>query len=133
MKRRPVIGETLFVVCLGYRRGPDRDAQPLIPCKVAKVGTKFFTVGTDEYPRGFTATFRLDDWREKTEYTPMHYLYSSAQERADEIERRRVWEVLRQIFSGGLGSTDRSKSIRLETLIDIENLIVNEKDDPQNP
>lgn len=101
----------------------------MIPAVVSKVGTKYFSIETDA-PHNFTATFRIDDWRERTEYQPLHYLYSSEQERADEIERKRVWEFLRQTFSGYLGSTDLSKSIRLETLIDIENLIVNEKSDP---
>src|SRR6185436_15219426 len=111
MKPRPVVGDKLFVVSVGYRRGPDRDAQPLIPATVTKVGTKYFSIVTNEH-HDFTATFRIDDWREKTEYQPLHYLYSSEQERADEIERRRVWEFLRQTFSGCIGSTDKSKSLR---------------------
>lgn len=133
MKPRPSVGDKLFIVSLGYRRGPERDKQPLIPCKVSKVGTKFFTIETADAPHGYTATFQLDGWREKTDFQPLHYLYSSEQERADEIERRRVWEVLRQIFSGGIGSTDRSKSIRLETLLEIEGIIINEKSDPSDP
>lgn len=129
MKTKPAVGDKLFVMSVGYRRGPAADDTPLIPATVTKVGTKYFVVESDG-PHGWIATFRLGDWREKTEFTPLHFLYSSPQERADELERKRVWEVLRNIFSHWLGSTDRSKSIRLETLLEIEGLIVNEKHDP---
>ena len=95
MKKKPTVGQILFSLNAGNaaRNVP----QVLTPVKVTKVGNKYFTTG-----EGYAATqFHIDDWCEKTEYTPDHQLYESEQEYADENEAREICKRIEACFNIG--------------------------------
>lgn len=92
MKRKPVVGETLWMVVHGYGQKAKEPRQ----VNVISVGKKYFKV---VYPGSVVGMeFCLDGWVEKTEYTPDSFLYESLQEIEDEKEWDRLANELRQFF-----------------------------------
>ena len=98
MKRKPIIGETLFDLNVGNaaRRG---HAQILTPVKVKAVGLKYFTCAPSEGRYQPETTYYLKDWKEKTECCRDHELYETAQEWEDEKEAAEIREQIRKEFS----------------------------------
>lgn len=113
MKRKPIVGETLFSLNIGnaarYR------PQELTLVIVSKVGRKYFTVR-----EGYKAKeFHLSTWEEKTEYAPNHKLYESEQEWLDEAEIKQICEQIYRAFEYG----KNKKQLPISALREIERLI----------
>jgi hypothetical protein len=99
MKRKPILGETLFELNVGNeaRRRP----QTLNPVVVKKVGRKYFVCGRpDSDCRFLESTHYIESWRQKTEYSETRHLYETEQEWADEKEALKLTEELRREFGG---------------------------------
>jgi len=96
MKPKPTLGQQVFSLNIGNnaRRVP----QVLSPATVSKVGRKYFSVKLQgPYPR--EREYHIENWRERTEYSPVTSLYASEQEYADEKETAMIWGQLRHVFS----------------------------------
>lgn len=99
MKRKPILGETLFELNVGdeARRRP----QTLNPVVVKKVGREYFTCGPpSEESRWTDTTYYLGSWRQRTNYSETRRLYETEQEWADEKEALKLTEEIRREFSG---------------------------------
>ena len=99
MKRKPILGETLFELNVGnaYRR-----PLTLNPVVVKKIGRKYFTCGPpdkEESPWTHT-THYIESWRQRTNYFETTRLYETEQEWADEKEALKLTEELRKVFGG---------------------------------
>lgn len=100
MKQTPTVGQILYSLNVG--NAARRTEQKLTPVTVVKVGRKYFTcvpVGSESY-RYLNTEYHLEDWREKSEFTPNSALYESEQEWLDKKERSRICKMLREVFSG---------------------------------
>jgi hypothetical protein len=91
MKRKPKVGETLYIAAR-------HRAQVLVPVVVESVGTKYFKCGNGTL-RGFE--FKIEDWRERTEYTPNYCLYETEQEWRDKQESDAICNDIRESFAYG--------------------------------
>lgn len=82
---KPKVGDTLFLVDIGNRAINGRGKQR--PCRVTKIGRKYFTVEhyAGAYP--FEVQLCLDTWRENTNYTADYQAYPDMQSWRDEQER----------------------------------------------
>lgn len=99
MKRKPIVGETLFGLNVG--NAAINRPQTLTPVVVKKVGRKYFTCGPpDSDSRFLESTHYIDSWREKTEYSQTRRLYENEQEWADERESLKLTEEIRRVFCG---------------------------------
>jgi len=96
MKPKPTLGQQVFSLNIGNnaRRVP----QVLSPATVSKVGRKYFFVKLDG-PYPMEREYHIENWRERTEYSPWTKLYASEQEYADEKEMAVIWGQLRDVFS----------------------------------
>ena len=97
MKRKPVIGETLYDLNVG-NAARDRE-QKLTPVTVVSVGRKYFKcrpVGGDEW---YDTEYHIETWSEKTEYCKNHKLYETEQEWFDERESRSIFNHICQVFN----------------------------------
>ena len=119
MKRKPILGETLYDLNVGNaaRRGR---AQILTPVVVKTVGRKYFTCAPAEGQYRPETTYALEDWKQKTEYCRDHQLYETAQEWEDEKEAGEIHAKLRAEFNH-YGKC----SVPLETLRAIKSLLAN--------
>jgi len=87
-----------------------------------KVGRKYFTAQRE----GVTYSRReyyIENWREKTNYTPNSYLYATAQEYYDENKAREICKKFHKWFeySGNrealsLGTLERMYAIAIEEI-----------------
>lgn len=94
MKPKPTIGQVLWQT--NSRHRSKRDEAPS-QVQVKTVGRKYFTVVTvGEY--NFETEYHLDTWQ--TNYSENHKLYTSMQEWEDERESIKLWDFLREQFSG---------------------------------
>jgi len=67
--------------------------------EVTKVGRKCFTVCTvGKYK--FTTEYHLETWRQKTQFSENHRLYTSMQEWEEEKESSQIMQFLRERFNG---------------------------------
>lgn len=99
MKRKPIVGETLFELNVG--KAARHRTQTLTPVVVKKVGRKYFTCGPpDSDSRFLESTHYVRSWRQRTAYSETRCLYESEQEWADEKEGLKLTEELRKVFSG---------------------------------
>lgn len=113
------VGQKLFSLNVGNaaRRGTP---QVLTPVVVTKVGRKYFTVtpvGKDA--RCWEMEYHIEDWRERTEYTPNSQLYATEQEWLDEHESEVLSRRIYQAFEYG----NNRKHLSVETLRTISALI----------
>lgn len=101
--RTPIVGERIFSLNVGTRsrRGVE---QVLTPVIVVKVGRKYFTVKTDD-KWALERQYRIDDWREKTEYSASARLYESEQVLLDEKEERSICSKIKATFEFGNNPT----------------------------
>jgi hypothetical protein len=75
---------------------------------VEKVGKKYFTVRrTGERSWGRT-THHLDNWREKSDYSPDYVLYASRQEYDDEHESGEICQFIYRSFEYRMNRLDVS-------------------------
>lgn len=117
MKRKPIVGETLFSVNIGNATSRYQP-QKLTPMVVSAVGKKYFTL---ESPHGKGAQFHLDTWREKTEYCENHKLYETEQDWLDEAEEREICKMIGDSFQYG----DNNKNLSIEALRKIKDILLN--------
>lgn len=96
MKRKPILGETLYALNVGNAAGRGVP-QTLKPVIVSKIGRKYFTCG----PEGarFPEEYHIDTWREKTEFCVNHHLYETEQEWLDEKEFSETVSEIRAMFN----------------------------------
>ena len=95
MKRKPIKGETLWLLNVGNMAR--RQVQTLTPCIVTKVGSKYFEV-EGERLHG-TNQFYIGTWCEKTNYQADWAIYESEQEWMDERENGVLIQLIRDSFS----------------------------------
>jgi len=89
-RRKPVVGETLYLVECGRH---NRDPQGK-PATVSKVGSKYFSV--DPYGRGEPWSFEefeLRNWAPRSIY-PTKTLHESEQAYLEKREAQRLWDSL---------------------------------------
>ena len=98
MKRKPVIGETLFDLNVGNdaRRGTP---QVLTPVIVARVGRKYFACARKDSAYGLETEYHIEDWRQRTDYCANHHLYESNQEWEDQKEEAELNDYIRNAFT----------------------------------
>ena len=99
MKRKPIVGETLYSLNVG--NAARRTEKKLTPVTVISVGRKYFTC----QPVGSTGKwsetkYHLDKWSEATDCTTNSRLYETEQEWLDEKEADEIALTLRRLFSG---------------------------------
>jgi len=95
---KPQVGDKLYLVEAGHR-GADSGE-----CTVTKVGRLYFEVHSETvYIR--ETRFKLDDWRQKTEYSVTYRLYQNEQTYRDQIEAHKWADLYRVTF----GSHSRAK------------------------
>jgi len=87
MKRKPILGETLFSLNVGNaaRRSP----QILTPVRVSLVGRKYFECEHPGCSGRFAVKHHLDTWNEVTDCLASSALYETKEEYA--IERETTW------------------------------------------
>lgn len=118
MKRKPILGERLFVLNVG--NSARNTPQILNPVIVSKVGRKYFTVENDSEDRcNQPLQFQIADWLQVTEYSADYVLYETEQHHADERESLELARVIRNEFSDSW----RAPKQTLETLRKIHTLI----------
>ena len=89
---KPTIGQGLYLVfSSGYGASKGQS------CEVVKVGRKYFEVRQNKTTK-YTSQFHLEDWREKSEYTPRYRIYESEQHYLDEIERDKLHRCIQEKF-----------------------------------
>jgi len=98
MKRKPIIGETLYSLNVGNAVGRGRE-QKLIPMIVHAVGRKYFTLKPPGWNR--FVEFHLHSWRQKTEYSEDHRLYETEQQWLDDKETTTICQTIRNSFEYG--------------------------------
>lgn len=105
------VGDELFLVDTLYRKSTTRNV------KVNKVGRVYFEVETCLR----RARFRLDTWRQDTEYSPYYYLWPSEE---DYMERRRCQQLRTKIATevGSYGSK-KFQSLNIDQLTQIAEII----------
>lgn len=118
MKRKPIVGETLFDLNVGNAARKPR-VQELTPVTVKTVGRKYFTCAPSEGQYRPETTYEIESWEQKTEYCRDHKLYETAQEWEDEREAAEIHAELRAGFNhyGECG-------VPLETLRAIKKLLL---------
>jgi len=111
-KPKPIVGQVVYCI-------PSRSAygnKKLIPVVVKSVGRKYFCCGLSDSQH--YSEYQLDDWSEKTRYTPDTYLYESAQEYEDEKEHSTLLREVREVFRGY-----SEEDLSLDQLRTIKNII----------
>lgn len=125
MKRKPILGETLYDLNIGNAARKPR-VQELTPVTVITVGRKYFTCAPSEGKYKPEMTYKIENWEQKTENCRDHKLYETAQEWEDEREAAEIHAELRAEFNQ-YGKC----AVPLETLRAIKSLLVNAKILPQ--
>ena len=97
MKTNPVVGQKLFRLNIG--KNARNRLKVLEPVTVVKVARKYFTVKTN---CGFEIEHLLDDWREKSEYSPDYMLYESEEDWINEKRSAEICKIICKAFEYGL-------------------------------
>ena len=113
MKRKPVVGETLYSLNVGNLARNKQ--QVLTPVVVSKVGRKYFEAG-----KGYAAIkYRIEDWIQHTEYCINSCLYENEQDWLDEKEKNNIWIKCRTVFSSyGPRGLSLDKLKRIEAIME---------------
>ena len=116
MKRKPTVGERLFTLNVGNaaRNCP----KVLTPVIVSKVGRKYFATQSDDGWK-VEREFHIEDWREKTDYSPYAVIYESEKQYADEKQSNEICGRIGNAFQYG----KNCRNLPLETLRKIEVLM----------
>lgn len=92
---KPVVGQTVWSLNVG--NAARNRKQELTPLIVRGVGRKYFTCSHEQSPNHLI-TFHLDTWREKTNYSADHSLYTNPQDWEDEREYSEISNLIRKAF-----------------------------------
>ena len=104
MKTRPEVGQILYSLNIGNAA---RNAeQKLTEVEVVSIGRKYFTVKRSNF--GLEAKYHLDDWAEKTDYSPTSRLYESKIDYEDDRESKEICKMLSSCFEYGRNRKDLS-------------------------
>lgn len=117
MKRKPILGETLFDLNIGNAARKPR-VQELTPVIVKSVGRKCFTCGPPNESKWAETQYKIETWEEKSDYCANHKLYETQQQWEDEKESNEIYAEIRTKFNH-YGKCDFS----LDTLRAIKSLI----------
>ena len=98
MKRKPVVGETLYRLNIGNAARVRE--QKLVPVEVKKVGRKYFKCGLKSEDEWQWVEYHLDTWKQKSKYFAGYCLYETEQEYLDEVEHGQLHRVIRENFNG---------------------------------
>jgi len=108
MRKKVTVGQKLYSLNVG--NNARHREQVLTPVTVVTVGRKYFTTKLENY--SFETYYRLDDWSERTEYSPNSKLYESEQEWADEKETMTLCKEISRSFE----HSNNTKRLSLQTL-----------------
>ena len=122
MKPKPKLGQILYSLNVG--NATKYGDQKLTRVTVTKVGRKYFTCRPVD--RRLETQYYLDDWKEKTDFTPDSALYINPQEWRDEKEAKRICRLIRETFRHG-DSRVFLGEISLNKLRVIEKIIITAK------
>lgn len=124
MKTTPKVGDTLYSLNIGNvnRRGTE---QKLTSVTVCAVGRKYFTCHPVDHSF-FKTQYHLEDWREKTDYSPQSKIYTNQQEWEDEKESGEICHIIAEAFS----HWGNRKKLPLSDLREIR-AILTKYDEPQ--
>lgn len=98
MKRKPVVGETLYSLNVGNAARWTK--KELTPVNVVFVGRKYFSTCKQLYenvPHMHTQ-FHVDTWRQKTQYSADEVLYESPEEYHREHKAIKLQNAIRRAF-----------------------------------
>lgn len=110
MMHKPVVGEILWEV------HTSRNFTNGYKVKVTKVGKKYFSVASINALQ-FTKEYHIENWKEKTEYTPSYHLYETEQDWLDEVEAEKLQTRIQSYFN------TYNRKIPLEILRTIDKLL----------
>jgi hypothetical protein len=116
-KIKPEVGQILYRLNVG--NAARHVEQKLTPVRVTKVGRKYFTCASEG--SRFGTEYHLEDWTEKTEYSPDSALYSSQQAWEEEKESRELIKKIRDEFNYG-----NNKNFNLNKLRGIAKILFTE-------
>lgn len=119
--KKPEVGQRLYSLNVGSAaRGRE---QVLTPVTVTKVGRKYFSCLEDVYAKSphMSVEYHLDNWRQRTEYTPSSILYISKDEWENEKRRIELNFKISEAFRYG------SRNFTLEQLEKINDILFGEK------
>jgi hypothetical protein len=120
-KRKPIVGETLYSLNVGNaaRKGVP---QVLTPVKVVSVGLKLFRCRPEDNldSEWCEVAYRLEDWREHSEYSATFVLYQTEQERLDEVESFTLSKKIGEAFEWGRNKANLSieRLRRISSILD---------------
>lgn len=112
MKRTPKLGETLYLLPVGNKARYEIKVK-LKEFKVTKVGRKYFELNRLGDPNHCAITFRISDWKQKTEYSADYEVFESELEYARHKEQKAIYKQVRELFSSNM-------AVPLEALRDIK-------------
>lgn len=97
MKRKPIVGETLYKRRIGYaaERYGERPLEPVI---VRSVGRKYFVCSHAANPT-FTTKYHIESWRNVSEYASSQKLYESIADWEEELEFTKLILVVRKAIN----------------------------------
>lgn len=113
----PLLKQTLY--SLNVNNAARGKPQTLTPVLVTKIGRKYFDCTPQDKESHFSISYHLEDWREKTDYSPDTVLYASPQEWEEEKETKELCWFINRTFEHGLNL----KKTSLENLRKIRALI----------
>lgn len=95
---KPTIGEKLYMV-----PGVNRQGSQKYTVEVINVGRKYFKVIPEGYDKDtrFNIVFEIENWKQKTDYSPDYYLYESEQAYKDHIRRQEWIQEFYRVFRSG--------------------------------
>lgn len=105
-KRKPVVGEKLFLLCISRRTTTQTD------CTVIASGPKYFKVKRDDVSYDFSVQFHQSTWVQKTEYAPDFAVYENAQEYIEEVEHAALKRKISSEFYNRNGSNFTLSQLR---------------------
>lgn len=118
--KKPKVGQTLYSLNTG--NAARNCEQKLTPVNVSRVGRKYFYCIQGDSAR--ETKYKLEDWKESTNYCCDSVLYESRQEREDEEERTRLKDKAREYF----GAFGARKPVTLEKLRKIVKILEGENE-----
>lgn len=116
MREKPEVGQIFYSLNIG--NAARHRKQELTPVVVTKVGKKYFTCCPEGGKKFQEEQFFIENWRQKTDYSPNAQLYQSREEYEEERERNLIVQYLAEVF------TNRNRfSLSLVQLREIERVI----------
>jgi hypothetical protein len=95
---KPKVGQKLYSLNVG--NAARHTESKLTEVVVKKVGRKYFTCGVED-KTFFDIQYHLDNWREKTDYSPVSRLYKGPQDYEDEKEAQAICKFVGDYFKYG--------------------------------